>query len=233
MTFPNRLWTRTGWSSHRQRGRSELRREGSVDLGALQRHFVSTSSCGICAARRLSGTRTRDTASESAFQDSNRALTRLPEALRSAQRFRPHWRLHAAGLFDANGTLVHCERISPAQRRRKAIGDASSRMPAVVRRASFCLSGDAGNSRSSRSARRRRADPCTVSAPSSLAVEMARAGGLTLVGFSASGDSWCTLIRAASRFDAIPVWRPRLCERRIRHGSFHDDENRHQPAPRH
>jgi FdhD protein len=85
-----------------------LRREGSVDLARLQRHFVAASSCGICGRTSIEAVRARETPPPNPhFRIEPELMTRLPAVLRSAQRvFGRTGGLHAAGLFDTNGKLV-------------------------------------------------------------------------------------------------------------------------------
>src|SRR5438132_6754560 len=85
-----------------------LRRKSAVDLQALQRHFVAASSCGICGRTSIEAVCARETPPPNPhFTIEPERLTELPAGLRSAQRvFGRTGGLHAAGLFDATGTLV-------------------------------------------------------------------------------------------------------------------------------
>jgi FdhD protein len=163
-----------------------LRREGSIDLGALQRHFASTSSCGICGRTSIDALRARETPPPNPqFRIGPERLTSLPAALRLAQRvFGRTGGLHAAGLFDANGTLVHVrEDIGRHNAVDKAIGDALLQGCLPLSEALLLLSGRGGFEIVQKALVAGVPILAAVSAPSSLAVEMARAGGLTLIGF--------------------------------------------------
>jgi FdhD protein len=163
-----------------------LRREGAVDLGALQRHFVAASSCGVCGRTSIDAIRARQMPPPNPqFAIEPDLLTRLPPVLRSAQRvFGRTGGLHAAGLFDANGELVVVrEDIGRHNAVDKVIGEAflDGGLPLAERL--LLVSGRGGFEIVQKALVAGVPILASVSAPSSLAVQMARAGGLTLVGF--------------------------------------------------
>jgi FdhD protein len=163
-----------------------LRREGPVDFAALQRHVVAASSCGICGRTSIAAVRARETPPPNPdFRIDPEILTRLPAALRSAQRvFGRTGGLHAAGLFDADGRLlVVREDIGRHNAVDKAIGDCllQGRLPLSQRL--LLVSGRGGFEIVQKALVAGLPILASVSAPSSLAVQMARDGGLTLVGF--------------------------------------------------
>jgi len=163
-----------------------LRRDGPVDLGALQRHFVAASSCGICGRTSIEAVHTRETPPPNPhFRIEPELLTRLPTVLRSAQRvFGRTGGLHAAGLFDANGTLVVVrEDIGRHKGVDKALGDSLLRGCLPLSERLLLVSGRGGFEIVQKALVAGVPILASVSAPSSLAVQMARAGGLTLVGF--------------------------------------------------
>jgi FdhD protein len=163
-----------------------LRREGAVDLCALQRHFVAASSCGICGRTSIDAVRARETPPPNPqFTIEPELLTRLPAVLRSAQRvFGRTGGLHAAGLFDANGKLelVH-EDIGRHNAVDKVIGDSLLRGSLPLSDRLLLVSGRGGFEIVQKALVAGVPILASVSAPSSLAVQMARTGGLTLVGF--------------------------------------------------
>jgi len=164
----------------------DLRPERSVDIGAFQRHFVAASSCGICGRASIDSLRARGTRKPNdALRTTPECLTDLPGELRSVQRvFGRTGGLHAAGLFEADGTLVAArEDIGRHNAVDKVIGDAllHERLPLSER--ILLVSGRGGFEIVQKALVAGVPILASVSAPSSLAVQMARAGGLTLVGF--------------------------------------------------
>jgi FdhD protein len=153
----------------------------------VERNFYTTSSCGVCGKAALDAVRLRTRYSPAAdpVRVSPTVLTTLPDALREAQRvFESTGGLHAAGLFQADGTmLVVREDIGRHNAVDKVMGWAllEGRVPLtgtvllVSGRASFELVQKATMAGVPMLA--------AVSAPSSLAVELAEESGMTLVGF--------------------------------------------------
>jgi FdhD protein len=151
------------------------------------RHFYTTSSCGVCGKTSIDAVRVRsrhDVAADPVTVDAA-VLTTLPTALRAAQKtFDVTGGLHAAALFDPAGTLV-CLREDVGRHNAvdKVVGWAAraGRLPAtghvlmVSGRASFELVQKATLAGIPVLA--------AVSAPSTLAVDLAAEAGLTLVGF--------------------------------------------------
>ena len=167
--------------------RVSLRDGARVDLQRLQRHFYSTSSCGVCGKASLDAVRlrTRFSPAGDPVRVDATTLYGLPDALREAQRiFESTGGLHAAGLFTTDGTaLVVREDVGRHNAVDKVLGWAllQGRLPAsgcvlmVSGRASFELVQKAVMAGVPVLA--------AVSAPSSLAVELAVESGMTLVGF--------------------------------------------------
>jgi len=151
------------------------------------RNFYTTSSCGVCGKASIDAVRTRsqfDVAGDG-FTVTARLLTELPDKLRAAQRtFDRTGGLHAAGLFTAAGELlVLREDVGRHNAVDKVIGWAlrEGRLPLtghvllVSGRASFELTQKAWMAGIPLLA--------AVSAPSTLAAELADEAGMTLVGF--------------------------------------------------
>ncbi|HSG59149.1 MAG TPA: formate dehydrogenase accessory sulfurtransferase FdhD [Woeseiaceae bacterium] len=164
----------------------ELAEDVSVDLGRLQRHFYTTSSCGVCGKASLDAVRALGAGSIKArttFPSS--VLTRMPRALRAAQAvFEETGGLHAAAAFTTDGELiVTMEDVGRHNAVDKVIGSLllDGRLPAadlglmVSGRASFELMQKALVAGMPLLA--------AVSAPSSLAVSLAREFDMTLIGF--------------------------------------------------
>ena len=166
--------------------RVELEDDVNVDLGRLQRHFYTTSSCGVCGKASLDALYTQGcTALEDEFTMPGAALVALPDRLRSAQAtFEETGGLHAAAAFDTNGELIVVrEDVGRHNAVDKVVGALlrEGRLPAseygliVSGRASFELTQKALVAGMPLLA--------AVSAPSSLAVELAQEFNVTLVGF--------------------------------------------------
>lgn len=154
---------------------------------SVERAFVTTSSCGLCGAAGIEAVRRRSPydVSGDPLQVSPQLLAGLPEALRREQAtFARTGGLHAAGLFDDAGELL-CAREDVGRHNAvdKVLGwalsagevPAKGRLLMVSSRASFELTQKAFMAGVPLLA--------AVSAPSSLAAELAAEVGMTLVGF--------------------------------------------------
>jgi len=157
----------------------------------VERNFYTTSSCGVCGKASLDAVRlkTRHSPAEDAVQIRYDVLAKLPDVLRTRQQvFDRTGGLHAAGLFTPTGDLlVVREDVGRHNAVDKVVGWAvlNHRIPArgliliVSGRASFELVQKAVMA----------GIPVlgAVSAPSSLAVDLADESGLTLAGFIRNG----------------------------------------------
>ena len=166
--------------------RIELGPDVTVDLGRLQRHFYTTSSCGVCGKASLDALHALGvTPVELETTFTTDTLTSIPDKLRGNQdTFDKTGGLHAAAAFDAAGNLsVTKEDVGRHNAVDKVIGALllDDRLPAsdlglmVSGRASFELMQKALVARMPLLA--------AVSAPSSLAVSLAQEFNMTLVGF--------------------------------------------------
>ena len=151
------------------------------------RNFFTSSSCGMCGKASIDAVRTTSVYDVSTDPLVVRpdVLTSLPERLRAAQRvFDRTGGLHAAGLFDANGDLL-CLREDVGRHNAvdKVVGWAvqSERLPLTG--AVLQVSGRASFELVQKAVMAGVPFLAAVSAPSSLAVELADETGLTLVGF--------------------------------------------------
>jgi FdhD protein len=171
-----------------------------VDLAAgvappdtgVERNFYTTSSCGVCGKASLEAVRlkSRFSPADDPMRVEPEVLSALPDTLRAHQRvFESTGGLHAAGLFTPHGEpLVVREDVGRHNAVDKVLGWAlmNGRVPAsgsvlmVSGRASFELVQKAVMAGVPVLA--------AVSAPSSLAAELAAESGLTLVGFIRGGS---------------------------------------------
>lgn len=167
--------------------RVDLAADVEVDLGRLQRHFYTTSSCGVCGKTSLEALHAvgAEAIDHDGFRIPQTVLTGVPAALRARQRtFDATGGLHAAAAFNATGDLVvTMEDVGRHNAVDKVVGYLllNNRLPAhdlglmVSGRASFELQQKALMAGMPLLA--------AVSAPSSLAVKLAREFRMTLVGF--------------------------------------------------
>jgi FdhD protein len=154
---------------------------------SLERSFYTSSSCGLCGKASLDAVRTRSTwaVAEDSFVVDTEVLAELPVRLRAAQRlFERTGGLHGAGLFTATGDLL-CVREDVGRHNAvdKLVGWAlrADRLP--LRQTVLLVSGRASFELVQKAVMAGIPALAAVSAPSSLAVELAEESGLTLVGF--------------------------------------------------
>ena len=163
-----------------------LRLAALPELATLERHFYTTSACGVCGKASLDAIEMRDCpALPAGPQISPSILTALPEKLRAAQGlFDVTGGLHAAGLFDADGNLV-CLREDVGRHNAvdKLIGWAFMRRKLPLHDGILLVSGRASYEILQKSTVAGLPVVCAVSAPSHLAVDVARRFGVTLIGF--------------------------------------------------
>lgn len=155
-------------------------------LDALERHFTTTSACGICGRASLDALHDRGlVAVDSELHVNAAAITALPLRLAAAQRvFATTGGLHAAALFDARGELVTLrEDVGRHNALDKLIGWALLERRFPLRDHLIMVSGRSSYELVQKTISAGVPVLCAVSAPSSLAVDLARAFGITLVGF--------------------------------------------------
>ena len=158
-----------------------------VDFKRLERHFYTSSSCGICgkASLDLVAVQGRFDLLDAPFRIDSTALGRLPAALASVQEvFGQTGGLHASGLFDAAGAIVAVrEDVGRHNALDKLIGDALLRDRVPLTDFGIVVSGRASFELMQKAKMAGCALVAAVGAPSSLAVELAAQFGITLVGF--------------------------------------------------
>ena len=156
------------------------------DVG-VERNFYTTSSCGVCGKASLDAVRlkTRFSPAADPLTIPPATLSTLPDSLRSAQKlFDSTGGLHAAGLFDASGELlVAREDVGRHNAVDKVLGWALLAGLVPVTGTVLMVSGRASFELVQKAVMAGVPVLAAVSAPSSLAVELAVDAGLTLVGF--------------------------------------------------
>jgi FdhD protein len=165
----------------------ELRSTAQLpDLARFERHFTINSSCGVCGRAQLESLRALGAAPiEDDLRLPASVLYALPERMRQAQRlFAATGGLHAAALFDERGEpLAVREDVGRHNAVDKLVGWAllAARLP--LRRSTLMVSGRASYEILQKAVMAGIAVVASVSAPSSLAVELAREFNVTLAGF--------------------------------------------------
>jgi FdhD protein len=156
------------------------------------RHFFASSSCGICGKATLEALRTL---AKPVHADPIRLdaalLESLPARLREAQPlFRETGALHAAALFSADGTLL-CAREDVGRHNAvdKLVGWAALERRLPLAGTILLASGRLGFEIAQKALVAGIPVLAAISGPSSLAVELARENGMTLVAFL-RGDAW-------------------------------------------
>jgi FdhD protein len=170
----------------KQNGIEAALRDCEFDPAQLQRNFFAASSCGICGKASIDAIRQRGLrAPNPEFRFDPEILCTLPEKLRDAQPvFSRTGGLHAAALFDSAGNLaVLREDIGRHNAVDKVVGWALLRGHLPLFESILLVSGRGGFEIVQKALSAGLPVLASVSAPSSLAVQLARELGLTLIGF--------------------------------------------------
>jgi FdhD protein len=153
----------------------------------VTRNFYTTSSCGVCGKGSIDAVRTisRHSPGDDPTVVASERLSAMPDQLRSAQRvFASTGGLHGAALFDADGTmLVVREDIGRHNAVDKVIGWAVEHGRIPLSGTVLLVSGRASFELTQKAIMAGIPVLAAVSAPSSLAVDLASQAGLTLVAF--------------------------------------------------
>jgi FdhD protein len=161
-----------------------------VDPARWQRNFFVTSSCGICGKASIEAVVQEAAPLSSSMCVSETALFRLANGLRAGQGlFDETGGLHAAGLFSAEGEpVVIREDVGRHNATDKVIGWALREGRLPLDGHVLMVSGRASFEIVQKALMAGIPVVAAVSAPSSLAVDLARAMNMTLVGFLRTGD---------------------------------------------
>jgi FdhD protein len=159
---------------------------------ALRRNFLTTSACGVCGKASIEDLSMLPDfdLSEDQVQVRPAVLAQLPGRLRAAQRvFAATGGLHAAGVFSADGELLAArEDVGRHNAVDKVVGWAvrAGRLP--LSGCVLLVSGRASFELVQKAVLAGLPVLAAVSAPSSLAADLAERAGLTLVGFLRGGS---------------------------------------------
>lgn len=166
--------------------RVRLRAKTNLQKGSAARKFSAGSACGVCGKASISQLRRRGLRRlETNMKFDPEILCRLPQELRAAQSiFDRTGGLHAAALFDADGKLLAMrEDIGRHNAVDKVIGWAFLERRLPLSEHILLASGRGGFEIVQKALTAGIPLLASVSAPSGLAVQLARELGLTLVGF--------------------------------------------------
>ncbi len=155
-------------------------------LNQLERHFFTNSACGVCGSTMLDDISQRNLPPIPAGSGATPALiTSLPDKLRQSQDiFETTGGLHAAALFDLNGNLLAVrEDVGRHNALDKLIGWGLLNDQLPFHDKIVLVSGRASYELLQKSFVAGVPIFCAVSAPSTLAVEVAERFGITLIGF--------------------------------------------------
>lgn len=157
----------------------------------LDRRFTISSACGVCGSTQIEDLRERGCADVVPVGLSIEKLVELPNLMRPRQKiFEKTGGLHAAGLFDPQGNLVIVrEDVGRHNAVDKVIGYALMNNLIPLSGYSLAISGRGGYEIIQKAISAGISAVVAVSAPTSLAVETARAFGLTLLGFTRDGHA--------------------------------------------
>ena len=170
--------------------RIQLKAASLPELKQLERHFFTNSACGICGTTMIDDLDNRNLSPLPQGPNVDPALiTSLPAKLRQSQElFESTGGLHAAALFDLEGNLLALrEDIGRHNALDKLIGWGMLNDQLPFHNKVLMVSGRASYELLQKSLSAGISIFCAVSAPSSLAVEVAERFGITLIGFLREG----------------------------------------------
>lgn len=165
--------------------RVELGYDVAVDYNKLQRHFYTSSSCGVCGKSSIDAIEGHCELITSRLELSTDVITKSVEVLREKQQVFDHTGgLHASGLFNAKGDLIAMrEDVGRHNALDKLIGAAVIEKKLPLNDYFILLSGRTSFELVQKSLLAGVPVVAAVGAPSSLAVTLSKQFGQTLLGF--------------------------------------------------
>jgi FdhD protein len=158
------------------------------DLQKLERHFYTSSSCGVCGKSSIDAVHTisgHGKGGNDVIEVSTSLICHLPLILRERQNmFRQTGGIHASALFSIDGELLLIsEDVGRHNALDKLIGAAFIQKILPIDKQILLLSGRASFELIQKAIMAGIPVVCAIGAPSTLAVQLAKEHGLTLVGF--------------------------------------------------
>ena len=171
--------------------RVDLQPDVPLDFARLQRHFYTSSSCGVCGKTSIEALQATacPRLPNSDWQFDAAVIHALPDKLRAAQTvFDSTGGLHAAALFDVHGTLLDLrEDVGRHNAVDKLIGAQFQAGHTPLDDRLLLVSGRVSFELVQKSLMGGIPILAAVGAPSSLAVELASNFGMTVIGFVRDG----------------------------------------------
>ena len=169
----------------------KLARPEAVDFARLTRHVFTASSCGLCGKATIAAVQAKHAvlSPDEGPRVAAEVLAKMPATLAAAQAtFQRTGGLHATGLFTADGRLlVSREDVGRHNAVDKVLGHLLLGGRIAPSEVVLLVSGRVAFEIVQKALAARIAFIAAISAPTSLAVDFARSGGLTLVGFLRDG----------------------------------------------
>jgi FdhD protein len=178
---------------------------GRAAAAGWQRNFYATSSCGVCGKASIDAVRVATPPLEDGPRVRSDVFAPLPEVLRVAQRvFERTGGLHAAGLFDPDGALRFLrEDVGRHNAVDKVVGRVAIEGGLPLSEAILLVSGRASFEITQKALAAGIPIVAAVSAPSTLAVRLARESNMTLVGFLRDGGY--NVYAGSERISGLPA----------------------------
>lgn len=165
----------------------QLAADHQLDMKRFQRNFLSTSSCGVCGKMAIESLQLlhQPQLDEQSPRMAAVMLQTLPEQLRAVQAmFQQTGGVHAAGLFSADGRLLLLREDAGRHNAvDKLLGACLLENSFSIRDCILLVSGRAGFEIVQKALAADIGFMAAVGAPTTLAIDLARTHGMTLVGF--------------------------------------------------